>query len=211
MTTFADDQFAPLDAPPAPKSAAHASAPLDGVEFPAPPVELHRMKVRSMNPFAATGLLVLGIIVGLVAAFPLATWGSSLLYLDRGRPPGARGGSPTAAVNAAAPAVASLSATPALATGNYAFGTPRTVWSKWNVTVRIPKEYKKTYTIWSDGTCDTTEGTGTWSISESFLIMKWPNPKAPGKVWIDTLVLNKNKSAFKGSNQAGMIIEGELQ
>lgn len=51
-------------------------------------------------------------------------------------------------------------------------------------------------------------GTGTWSVSGDELIMRWPNPTAPGGAYVDRCRLNADRTAYEGANAQGVPIHG---
>lgn len=59
-----------------------------------------------------------------------------------------------------------------------------------------------------DGRIDDVAGGPTWKQTDDTLEFRWPNPAAPGGVWIDTLKLSADHSAYEGSNQDGFKISG---
>jgi serine/threonine protein kinase len=50
--------------------------------------------------------------------------------------------------------------------------------------------------------------TGTWSLSGSTLLLRWPNKLAPGGAWIDRVQLSPDRRRYDGKNQRGVAIHG---
>jgi hypothetical protein len=46
---------------------------------------------------------------------------------------------------------------------------------------------------------------GTWSFANGVFIYRWPDPKAPGGAWIDTLKVSADGIRYEGSNQQQVI------
>ncbi len=63
-----------------------------------------------------------------------------------------------------------------------------------------------------DGTLRDAAGeqTGTWTRAGAALVLRWPNPGAPGGgEWIDSLVVSADGSSYVGMNQLRSVIRGQ--
>lgn len=58
------------------------------------------------------------------------------------------------------------------------------------------------------GTINDPNGTATWTLTGDTLEMRWPNPAAPGGVWIDAVHLSADRCAYEGRNQNGIRLRG---
>ena len=49
---------------------------------------------------------------------------------------------------------------------------------------------------------------GTWSLSGSTLLLRWPNKQAPSGAWLDRVVLSPDRKRYDGRNQRGLVVHG---
>jgi len=66
-----------------------------------------------------------------------------------------------------------------------------------------------TIKLFSNGRTLSPAAQETWSLSGSELTLRWPNPAAPGGVWIDGCVLAADGRSYVGRNQIGVIVRGK--
>jgi hypothetical protein len=65
------------------------------------------------------------------------------------------------------------------------------------------------FTLFSDGTVwNDRKQAGTWSLSGSTLTLRWPNPKAPGGAWVDTVNVTPDGRHYFGKNRKSNSIVG---
>jgi hypothetical protein len=56
--------------------------------------------------------------------------------------------------------------------------------------------------LYSNRTINNINGNATWSYENGVLTYLWPNSKAPGGVWIDTLIVSADGTVYAGTNNA---------
>lgn len=62
----------------------------------------------------------------------------------------------------------------------------------------------------SNGAVTTPTSKNSWKMEGNKLIFYWPNPQAPGGVWIDTCTLSADRKSIRGRNQLGASVAGTL-
>lgn len=62
----------------------------------------------------------------------------------------------------------------------------------------------------SNGAVGTPASKNSWKTEGNKLIFYWPNPQAPGGVWIDTCTLSADRKSIRGRNQVGASVAGTL-
>jgi hypothetical protein len=64
---------------------------------------------------------------------------------------------------------------------------------------------------YSNGTVNDPGGKMTWFLDKTGrLVVRWPNPQAPGGAWVDTFQVSRDGKVFSGQNQRGFKINGTL-
>ena len=64
-------------------------------------------------------------------------------------------------------------------------------------------------TLHANGKINDLNGKNTWSFQGTTLILRWPNSKAPGGEWVDTVKVSEDGNSYKGFNQNRHSITGE--
>ncbi len=59
-----------------------------------------------------------------------------------------------------------------------------------------------------DGRIKSPADGATWSLENGFLELRWPDPNAPGRAWIDQCHLAPDGASYVGRNQQGRLIRG---
>jgi hypothetical protein len=62
--------------------------------------------------------------------------------------------------------------------------------------------------FFANGRINNANGTATWTINGSILVMRWPNPDAPGGAWVDTCTVSGDGLTYTGRNQNDLVITG---
>lgn len=62
--------------------------------------------------------------------------------------------------------------------------------------------------FFANGRINNVSGTATWTINGRILVMRWPNPDAPGGAWVDTCTLSGDGLTYTGRNQNDLVIHG---
>jgi tetratricopeptide (TPR) repeat protein len=75
------------------------------------------------------------------------------------------------------------------------------VMAKWNHFVNARLNH--TVVLYSNGATDNVDGESSWSYSKGVLVLRWPNPRAPGGAWIDTVRISDDGTTYDGTNQQG--------
>ncbi|MBN1817009.1 MAG: family 43 glycosylhydrolase, partial [Sedimentisphaerales bacterium] len=65
-----------------------------------------------------------------------------------------------------------------------------------------------TIELLSDGTIKDKPG-DRWITQDGILELYWPNPEAPGGVWIDHCIIAPDGQSYIGRNQTGMVVRGK--
>ena len=97
-----------------------------------------------------------------------------------------------------------------LSLGNARADDKPTVVATWehHVVSRDAKPSK--ITLYSNHKINDPDGKNTWSRSGNILILRWPNPQAPGGEWEDKCTVSSDGGTFSGRNQLGAKIAGKL-
>jgi WD40 repeat protein len=61
----------------------------------------------------------------------------------------------------------------------------------------------------ANGRINDPGGKDTWALKNGKVILRWPDDKAPGGVWIDECTVSEDGTAFTGTNQIGTPISGK--
>lgn len=90
--------------------------------------------------------------------------------------------------------------------GAYAAEPPRTdrseaqkqvqVASVWNHSVNGGREHP--VTLYANGKINEPDGTATWSLNGRLLVLRWPDPAAPGGAWIDSCRITADWRTYVG-------------
>jgi hypothetical protein len=81
---------------------------------------------------------------------------------------------------------------------------------KYQVTVNGRAAPVSIVKLYSNGRINAPNGKATWEQKGNLLTLRWPDPKAPGGVWVDKCTLSQNGRRLAGSNQAGAKLAGTL-
>ena len=76
----------------------------------------------------------------------------------------------------------------------------------WGLNLEGDPEHVYNRTLKSDGTTQN----GTWTIGEDKIVLRSPNPQAPGGAWILTCTVAQDGRHFHATNQLGNQFEGTL-
>lgn len=80
---------------------------------------------------------------------------------------------------------------------------PRIVGS-WKIT-RLDNKDEYSWTFYSNGKVGES---GTWTLDEASLVAKFPGPRAPGGVWVDTCIFAEDGQSFSMTDQTGKHFTG---
>jgi hypothetical protein len=70
------------------------------------------------------------------------------------------------------------------------------------------KVSRSTHKLYSNGHINSPDSPATWQRKENVLILRWPDPGAPGGAWQDVCTLAADGSSYVGKNQQGATIAG---
>jgi len=62
--------------------------------------------------------------------------------------------------------------------------------------------------FFANGRINNANGTAIWTINGRILVMRWPNPDAPGGAWVDTCTVSGDGLTYTGRNQNDLVITG---
>jgi serine/threonine protein kinase len=67
---------------------------------------------------------------------------------------------------------------------------------------------RSTHKMYSNGHINSPDSPATWTLQGNVLILRWPNPRAPGGAWEDVCNISADGMAYVGKNQQGATIAG---
>ncbi len=72
---------------------------------------------------------------------------------------------------------------------------------KWDFVSQVDRNFRFTWTLFSNGSID--QGSSRWTLNPSNLVLTHPNNKAPGGAWVDTCMIEDNGQQLTAKNQLG--------
>jgi WD40 repeat protein len=74
--------------------------------------------------------------------------------------------------------------------------------------MRIRNDPPVTHKLFANGRVDLPHSPNTWEVKGHVLTFRWPDPNAPGGVWVDVCNLSADKKTYSGKNQNGTPLSG---